>query len=62
MTDQHQVNSMIANVICDCLKNNPDRRIDPEVAKYIAKCIVSTLTEAGLAIVVADPTARQGPV
>ena len=53
---------MIATAICDCLKENPDRGIDPEVAKYVAKCIVSALTEAGFAIVVADPPARQSPV
>jgi hypothetical protein len=53
---------MIATAICDCLKDDPDRRIDPEVAKHIAKCIVSALTEAGFAIVVADPPARQSPV
>jgi len=62
MADQHQVNSMIATAICDCLRENPDRGIDPEVAKYVAKCIVSALTEAGFAIVVADPPARQSPV
>jgi hypothetical protein len=49
---------MIATAICDCLKDDPDRRIDPEVAKHIAKCIVSALTEAGFAIVVADPLVR----
>lgn len=61
MADQHQVNAMIATAICDCLKDNPDRRIDPETAKHVAKCIVSALTEAGFAIVVADPIARQSP-
>lgn len=58
MTDQHQVNSTIATAICECLKDDPDRRIDPEVAKHIAKCIISALTEAGFAIVVADPLVR----
>jgi hypothetical protein len=52
MPDQHQVNAMIAAAICDCLKDDPARRIDPEQAKYVAKCIVAALTEAGLAIVV----------
>lgn len=51
MADQHQVNAVIASAIFDCLKDDPDRRIDPEVAKSIAKCVVAALTEAGLAIV-----------
>jgi hypothetical protein len=51
MADQHQVNAIMATAIFECLKDNPDRRIDPEVAKQIAKCIVAALTEAGLAIV-----------
>jgi hypothetical protein len=53
MADQHQVNAIMATAICDCLKDSPDRRIDPEEAKHIAKCIVAALAEAGLAIVVA---------
>jgi len=53
---------MIATAICDCLKDDPDRRIDPEQAKYIAKCIVAALAEAGLAIVVASSPEPQGPV
>ena len=61
MADQHQVNAMIATTICDCLKDDPDRRIDPEQAKYIAKCIVAVLAEAGLAIVVTCSPAQQGP-
>lgn len=62
MADQHQVNAMMAAAICDCLKDDPDRRIDPEQAKHMAKCIVAALTEAGLAIVVARSPAQQGTV
>jgi hypothetical protein len=51
MADQHQVSAIMATAIFDCLKDDPDRRIDPEVAKHIVKCIVTALTEAGLAIV-----------
>jgi hypothetical protein len=50
MTDQHQVNSIIATAICDCRKDHPDR-IDPEEAKQIAKCIILALADAGLEIV-----------
>jgi hypothetical protein len=53
MADEHQVNAIIATSIFDCLKDNPDRRIDPEVAKQIAKCIIAALAEAGLAIAAA---------
>ena len=54
MTDQHQVYAIMATAICDCHKDNPDRQIDPEEAKLMAKCIVGALTEAGLAIVTAE--------
>lgn len=53
MADQHQVNTIMATAICDCFKDDPDRRVEPEEAKHIAKCIVAALTEAGLAIVMA---------
>jgi predicted ATPase len=43
----------MATAICDCFKDDPDRRVEPEEAKHIAKCIVAALTEAGLAIVMA---------
>ena len=59
MADQHQVNTIIATTICDCLKDHPDRRVDPEQAKYLAKCIVAALTDAGLAVVVAPSPAEQ---
>ncbi len=48
MADQHQVNSIIATAIWDARKDHPDRRIDAEEAKQIAKSIVEALTEAGL--------------
>jgi hypothetical protein len=60
MLDQHQVNAIMATAICDCSKDT-DRRIDPEEAKHIAKCIVSALTEAGLTIVVAA-SSSPGPL
>lgn len=51
MTDQHQVHSIIATAICDALKKSPDHRMDTEEAKQVAKCIVETLTDAGLQMV-----------
>jgi len=61
MADQHQVNALMATAICDCFKDNPDRRIDPEQAKYVAKCVIAALTEAGLAIVVATASGAGPP-
>jgi hypothetical protein len=62
MADRHLVNSIMATAICDCLKDDPDRRIDPEQAKYMAKCIDAALSDAGFAIVVADAPAQRGTV
>ena len=51
MSDQHQVNSIIAAAISDARKDHPDGRIDPEEAKQVAKCIIEALSSAGLQIV-----------
>jgi len=51
LTDQHQVNSIIATAICDALKDHQEKRMDPEEAKQIAKCILEALSDAGLDIV-----------
>jgi hypothetical protein len=56
LADQHQVNTIIASAICDCSKEQPDRTIDPENAKQMAKCIVEALTDAGLEISVRNNT------
>ena len=58
MTDEHQVYAIIATSIRDCHKDNPDRRIDPEEAKLMAKSIVAALNEAGLAIVAATSLSK----
>jgi hypothetical protein len=58
MTDEHQLYAIMATAICDCYKDNPDRRIEPEEAKQMAKCIVAALNEAGLAI--SAPAANPG--
>jgi hypothetical protein len=51
MSDQHQVNSIIATAIYDARKDHPEGRIDAEDAKHVAKCIVEALSDAGLRIV-----------
>jgi hypothetical protein len=51
MSDQHQVNLIIAAAISDARKDHPDGRIDPEEAKQVAKCIIEALSSAGLQIV-----------
>jgi hypothetical protein len=51
MSDQHQVNSIIATAIYDARKNHPEGTIDPEEAKQVAKCIIEALSNAGLRIV-----------
>jgi hypothetical protein len=51
MSDEHQVNTIIATVISDVRKDHPDGRIDPEEAKQFAKCITEALLSAGLQIV-----------
>ena len=50
MADQQQVNTIIATAICDCRKDHPDGRSDPEEAKQMAKCILAALTDAEIAI------------
>jgi hypothetical protein len=54
MVDAHQVNTIIANAICDCRKDHPEGRIDPEEGKTIAKCILEELSRAGFQIVISD--------
>jgi len=36
MSDQHQVNSIIATAIYDACKDHPEGGIDPEEAKQVA--------------------------
>lgn len=49
MTDEHQVNSIIAAALCEALKNDRGQ-MEPEQAKQLAKCIIEALTDAGLQI------------
>jgi hypothetical protein len=58
MTDEHQVNSIIATAICDARNSDPpEHRMEPEQAKQLAKCILDALAGAGLQIV---PAEKQG--
>jgi hypothetical protein len=50
MSDEHQVNSIIATAIVDARKEHPEGGIDPEEAKQVAKCIIEALSNAGLRI------------
>ena len=50
MSDEHQVNSIIATAIVDARKDHPNGRIEPEEAKQIAKCVIEALSDAGLQI------------
>jgi hypothetical protein len=50
MSDAHQASAIIATAIFDARKDHPDRQIDPEEAKHIAKCIIEALSGAGLEI------------
>ena len=50
MVDQHQVISIIATAVSECLNDGPDQKIGLEEAKQIAKCVVEALVEAGLEI------------
>ncbi|MBR1272907.1 hypothetical protein JQ629_36110 [Bradyrhizobium sp. AUGA SZCCT0222] len=50
MVDQHQVNSIIADAICECFKEHPERSIGFEEAKQMAKCVVEALADARLEI------------
>lgn len=54
MTDPHQIYSIIANAIVSCKVDADDDDLDVEIAKHMAKCIVTALTEAGLDIVLRD--------
>jgi len=53
MTDEHQVHAIVATAIGDCQKEHPDRQVEAEEAKHMAKCIIVALRDAGLQIVIA---------
>ena len=54
MTDEHQPNAVIATAILDSFRDLPDRNIEPEEAKLVAKSILTALKEAGFKLTVVD--------
>ncbi|MGE9008192.1 hypothetical protein ACO2JO_06395 [Leptospira interrogans] len=43
MTDEHQINAIIAAAILDSLNDHPELKIDAEETKIIAKRILTAL-------------------
>jgi hypothetical protein len=56
MTDPHQVISIITTAIVNCGPDVGENNVEVEKAKYVAKCILTALSDAGLEIV---PTAKK---
>ncbi|MBR1154502.1 hypothetical protein [Bradyrhizobium sp. JYMT SZCCT0428] len=50
MTDEHQINAIIAMAILDSFSNHPELKVDSEEAKIIAKRILGALRDAGLQV------------
>ena len=50
MTDEHQINAIIATAIIDSFSNHPELKVDSEEAKIIAKRILGALRDAGLQV------------
>ena len=51
MTDEHQINAIIATAILDSFSNHhPELKVDSEEAKIIAKRILGALRDAGLQV------------
>ncbi|MBR1154023.1 hypothetical protein [Bradyrhizobium sp. JYMT SZCCT0428] len=58
MTDEHQINAIIATAILDSFGDHPELKVDSEEAKIIAKRILGALGDAGLQVTVTElPTA-----
>ena len=47
MSDDHQVNLIIATGICERRGERPEHRIAREQAKQMAKCIITALNDVG---------------
>lgn len=54
MTDEHQINAIIATAILDSFSDHPELKIDSEEAKIIAKRILTALGDAGLQVTVTE--------
>ena len=50
MTDEHQPNAVIATALMESFRDLPDRNIDPEEAKLLAKRILAALEAAGFQV------------
>jgi hypothetical protein len=50
MTDEHQINAIIATAILDSFSNHPELKVDSEEAKIIAKRILGALRDASLQV------------
>jgi hypothetical protein len=62
MPDEHQTNTIIATAILDSFKDHPDRQLDPEEAKIVAKRILTALEEAGFQIALSDQSKNGSPL
>ncbi len=60
MDDPHQVNTIVATAIRDFFKDHPERSLDVEEAKLLAKHVVAALNDSGLDVTPAA-TPRDGP-
>ena len=50
MTDEHQINAIIATAIIDSFSDHPEYKIDTEHAKIIAKYILTAFRDANLQV------------
>ncbi|MET3839053.1 hypothetical protein [Bradyrhizobium sp. OAE829] len=58
MTDEHQINAIIAKALLDSFGDHPELKVDFEEAKIIAKRILGALGDAGLQVTVTEVPAR----
>ena len=54
MTDEHQINAIIATAILDSFRDHPELKVNFEEAKIIAKRILGALRDAGLQVTVTE--------
>lgn len=59
MIDQHGLYALIGKAICDARKGDPEREMNPEEAKHIAKCVVEALADAGFQITASNKDGRE---
>ena len=54
MTDEHQINAIIATAILESIRDHAELEMDSEQAKIIAKRILAALGDAGLQVTVTE--------